>query len=151
MAPRRRKQKNHDNIPALQILQLLIRRYCCWNCFQMGHNRHQCPFPRIISCSYCRKPGVLSQQCNCDFSKLNSSHYRNCRNVETTSSMELVRHENLVSVPNPENNDVPVLQENLLISISNNNDEPTTEQDPTESEQEDLLEIHAEDEPLDEL
>lgn len=152
MAPRRRKPNHQKNIPALQILQLLIRRYCCWNCFQMGHNRHQCPLPRIIACSYCRKPGVLTHQCNCEFSRFNSSYPRNHgANVRPVANDELPNYGNVVCVPNAENNNMPILRENLVISIRNNEDEPVNEPESTESEPDEFLELDAEDEPLDEM
>lgn len=49
----------------------LIRKNCCWNCLQLGHMRFQCPFPRMIRCSFCRKPFVLSVNCTC---RINEFH-----------------------------------------------------------------------------
>jgi hypothetical protein len=42
-----------------------IRLLSCWNCFQLGHVRFQCPFPKNNICSFCRRPGIRSCDCSC--------------------------------------------------------------------------------------
>ena len=37
----------------------------CWRCGQRGHVRKHCRNPRVLFCSRCRKPGVLSMNCPC--------------------------------------------------------------------------------------
>lgn len=148
MAPtnsRRNKKINQNNI-ATRILQHLIRSHCCWNCFQLGHNRHQCPFPRSISCSYCRRPGVYSNQCKCTRRNSQVRYAQYVEYVPSTSS----NYENTVHVPNTEKNNIESQRENLVVFI-NNNSNKNNEEHEEHSEQEEYLEIDAEDESLEDL
>lgn len=50
-----------------------IRDKCCWNCFEVGHLRFQCPKPKVEACSFCQTSGVRSNACSCTESKLHFS------------------------------------------------------------------------------
>lgn len=148
MAPnrlRRNKNRNQTN-SAIHILQHLIRRYCCWNCYQLGHNRHQCPFPRSISCSYCRRPGVLSTQCNCTN---HTSHVRRAQFVDNVSHFEGT-YERTVHVPNIEKNNIESQRENLIVFVDNQPSQ-NNENEESDVEPEEYLEINAEDESLEDI
>lgn len=149
MAPNRfRRKKNlNQNNSAIQILQHLIRMYCCWNCFQLGHNRHQCPFPRSISCSYCRRPGVLSSQCRCTTP---NSYVRRIQRVQNVSS-DIGNYESNVHVPNIEKNNIESQRENLVVFVNNNNSSGNIIEEDNSSETEEYLEINAEDESLEDI
>ena len=66
---RNRKPNRINNqqymIHTLQLLQSFMRSYSCWNCHQIGHTRHQCRFPKVDSCSFCKRTGIKTIECGC--------------------------------------------------------------------------------------
>lgn len=119
----RRNRNRRSNRIAQQIVQQIIRISCCWNCFQFGHTRHQCPHPREVRCSYCRLPGVQTMQCKCNAA---ISHRRSERNqlqpplIQNSLQNEIF--DSTVMVPNINENSYEE-QENLVVLVDNQNEE----------------------------
>ncbi|KAL5288104.1 hypothetical protein ACFFRR_008763, partial [Megaselia abdita] len=122
---------------ALQKFNNLIRKLCCWNCFQIGHKRFQCPYPKQPSCSFCRKPSILSVDCGC---KQSLEHFAKL-NVETVPNY----NENVI-VPINQPNGVTEYQsdENLMIIIENK----SSNEEGFQGNEDDFLEINAETDSL---
>lgn len=132
-------------------LDQLIRKNCCWNCLQIGHLRFQCPYPKTIRCSFCRKPFVLTINCNCrgQNTKIDvpehqrQESYNHCEE----NLNDPTNHEYSVSVVVPvklENGSIhSVIEDNIVVFIDNSKDQ--------EEEDKDILEIHAETDSLNEL
>lgn len=131
-------------------LNEIMRKLCCWNCFQTGHKRFQCPFPKVNLCSFCRRPFILSVECGCPQSKahLDVSEHQignvpsiniNGSLKDSTNDLSMSYNENVV-VPIHHGNSLAGYEtlDNMVVVVDNNNDM-------------DILEIHAEDESLDNL
>lgn len=123
------------------------RKDCCWNCFKIGHLRFQCPYPKRVLCSFCKNPGVRSCDCSCS---------------------EARKHFNPISVEIPqnlpiENMEIPNYNENVLVPINNGNDSQYQEMENyvifvvnnlneiDEEEDKDIIEIHPENEDLENI
>lgn len=124
-------------------LNKLIRELCCWNCFQFGHKRFQCPYPKQTRCSFCRKPSVLSVECGCDLSQ------ENLVLIEPQVVNEIANYDQNVMVPvNQPNGEIEYQQnENLVFILGNDN----LSNEEIDHEGDDILEIHAETDSLDDL
>lgn len=144
----------------MQLINQLFRRVCCWNCFQIGHLRFQCPFPRAIRCSFCRKPFVLSTDCNCRYqNSLNVSEHQYKRSSKRThkkksslskSDLRSKYNENVVVPIHASNGEIyPVEVDNLVVFVEN--EKIDERMDIKENEDMDILEIHAETESLENL
>lgn len=116
-------------------LNEIIRHLCCWNCFQTGHKRFQCPFPKVDSCSFCRRPQVKSTSCGCPASRAHIKH----QNVVP----ELHNYNENVVVPIVEGNAVARYKkmDNLVVIVENE----------VVDDDQDYIELHAESESLDYL
>lgn len=125
-------------------LNKMIRQLCCWNCFQTGHNRFQCPFPKTPSCSYCRKPSVLSINCGCDLSRADLPLQEN--NEQVVENMPEYDANVLVPV-NDENGFIGYQEnQNIILVVENHPDESNEEENNYEEETDetdDILEINA--------
>lgn len=139
------------------LINQLIRRFCCWNCFQIGHLRFQCPFPRAIRCSFCRRPYVLSTNCNCRYQNHSNalqprkrSKRDHQRKFSLSNSKIKQNYDQDVIVPMHASNGEmhPVKVDNIVVFVNRDNEE-TFNKD--ENEDMDILEIHAEDESLENI
>lgn len=103
-----------NNRLSRKTLRRTEREGVCWNCFQKGHLRFQCPYPKRKFCSYCRAPNVMTSECNCQ-------------------SNEIIAPENIQEI-------IPPIEEfeNIQVQIHY----------VQEDDDQDILEICAEDEPL---
>lgn len=133
---RNHRYKRNFNI-SIRLLQQFIRSYSCWNCHQVGHTRHQCPHPKSFSCSYCKTPGIRTVDCGCN------------QLVAIQPQPQENNHplENLIIENNPP-------MENLIIEVDNDNYVPENieqEVDTETDENIEYLELHAEDDSLDDL
>lgn len=141
------KKFNRKNEKRIRHLNKLIRQNCCWNCLQGGHLRFQCPYPKMTRCSFCRKPFVLSINCNCkDSSQIQgvSAHLTN-RNaeiqaVDDTEPFHVERV--LVSLTQNESDVDP----NILVFVENDVEIPKEDE-----EDKDILVINTDHEFLDEI
>lgn len=129
---RRNNTRNRRNNE--RKLNEIIRHLCCWNCFQIGHKRFQCPFPKVNSCSFCRKPQVMSTECGCPASR---AHL-----VVPEPQNIAHNYEQNVIVPINDGNEVAGYQEmdNLMVVVDNDIHDDL-----------DYIELHAESESLDDL
>lgn len=132
------------------------RQNCCWNCYRSGHLRFQCPYQKLISCSFCRQPGVLTSECTCCESRSDScvsEHRResgrslysitdptNVRKTEYGSFQENV----IVPISTEHNRMKYKTVDNIVVLIQNNVEEK-------EEEDLDYIEIHAENESLEDI
>lgn len=133
----RRKQRSLEN-----KMNNMIRQLCCWNCFQVGHKRFQCPFLKTPCCSFCRKPSVLTVNCGCDLSKAHIGLHIRRNPMKKQPS----KYENDVIVPkvNEQNGSVEYKRDdNLVVFIEN---ESTDQNEETIDN--DILEIHVDNEFL---
>lgn len=121
----------------------LMRQLCCWNCFQLGHKRFQCPFPKQNSCSFCRKPSILSTECGCALSRQNVSLYN--RRQQFAERIPTYDNDVLVPVVNNENGAVEYKRNDNLVIVVSNNENEETEND------EDILIIDADTNSLNEF
>lgn len=148
--------RNHYNNKKTEkkyrTLNRLIRKNCCWNCLQIGHLRFQCPYPKMIRCSFCRKPFVLTINCDCrgrssNVSDVSAHQEQRCSNAE--QNMIPLNQEYSVSVMVPVNFENgtthSVIEDNIVVFVDNAQEQVDNEDDR------DILEIHAESESLDEL
>lgn len=96
----------------------MIRQLCCWNCFQVGHKRFQCPFAKQICCSFCRKPSIRSVECGCELSREYVGLHNHRQNyTERNPSYD---EDVLVPVVNDQNGAVKYKRnDNLLIFVDN--------------------------------
>lgn len=126
----RRRQIQNRN------LNKIIRNICCWNCFQVGHKRFQCPYPKINICSFCRRPGVLSVNCECKGSK---KHFRAYQS-EKVMVDSIPNYNPNVEIPILNGNEVAGYEEveNLMVVVDNENED-------------EYLELHAESDSLEDL
>lgn len=135
----------------------VIRKNCCWNCFQLDHLRFQCPYPRISRCSFCRKPYVRSCDCVCSEAR---RHFHVPEHNDGNSSCHLSEevkvteygtfHKNILVPSNVEGKDTKfVLNENLVVFVENEVQDEQRNQE--EEEDKDIIEIHAEEYSLDEI
>lgn len=139
-----RRKRNNSNNQVLQLLFRLIRSYSCWNCHQIGHTRHQCPYPKSISCSYCKRPGVRTIDCGCCYENKQilptSSH-----NVPAASTAP-AGYDLVVMVPDSNIPNEYKEQDNLMVFVDNEHDNDSNEGTDTE-----FLELDAEQDSLDDL
>lgn len=146
--------RNHNRIEKKnRRLNQLIRKKCCWNCMQIGHLRFQCPYPRTIRCSFCRKPFVLTINCDCRGQNLNidvSEHQvQELPNLDENRTPPMnEEYSAAVLVPmNLEDGSIQEnIQDNLVVFVDNNEIE-----DEKYEEDRDVLEINAETDSLDEM
>lgn len=145
MQPSNFKRTSRNSRRKQKSLNRKIRQLSCWNCFQFGHVRFQCPFPKSNVCSFCRRPGIRSCDCPCPDAR---NHFNVINNVQI---------ENL----NNEIVDVPQYNLNVMVPV-NGNDENVhyeevnniivfLENDLNEEEDKDYIDIHAENEDLSEM
>lgn len=148
MPPKRihRRKRANFNIQTIQLLQQLLRSCSCWNCHQVGHTRHQCPYPKSISCSFCKTPGTRTIDCKCNH-QLFQIPINNNPSVDNPA-VEVV-------VPSPQLQNIqPEDRENIIVVIENDNMPNETLERDTETESNegtDYLELDAEDSSLDDL
>lgn len=128
--------ENRRSILQRQKRQRNRRLKCCWNCFNKGHLRFQCPEPKRISCSFCRKPNILSSDCACQTISLHPIEVHEIQAANYNLFVELPRIQ-----PDEARN-----VDNLVIVIEN-------PPNPSSDEEVDLdiLEIHPEDDCLDDI
>lgn len=128
-------------------LNNMIRQLCCWNCFQVGHKRFQCPFIKTPSCSFCRKPSVLSVNCGCELSTTyNGLH--NHRRIVNNAVVPNYEENVIVPVVDNQNGAIQYREDDNLVIFINNQDEQNETQEAVD---EDILEIHADKESLEDL
>lgn len=142
----RNRKFNRRHERAVRHLNTLIRKNCCWNCLQVGHLRFQCPYPKMTRCSFCRKPFVLSVNCNCKYStKIQGvpAHQRIHESfIQPVDPQPIHVERVLVSVHESESD----LKDNIVVCIENDC------QSPEEGEEdEDILEISTETDFLNEI
>lgn len=147
MPPKRnnRRKKYNSNNEIFQLLNRLIRLHSCWNCHQIGHTRHQCPLPKSISCSYCKKPGVRTIDCGCCNQQCLPTTHRH----PSPAPMAEAGFDLLVMVPDSNEPNQYKEQDNLMVVIDNcntENENPSDENTDTE-----FLELDAEQDSLDDL
>lgn len=116
-------------------LNEIIRHLCCWNCFQTGHKRFQCPFPKVNRCSFCRRPQVMSINCGCSAS-------RDHLVIPEHQNAVIHNYNQNVVIPIAEGNEVAYQEMDNLVVVGEN--EAVTEDL-------DYIELHAESESLDDL
>ena len=63
--PRHRRRRNRPNVQPYHQDNPTSRSNVCWNCFECGHLRFQCPMPKQSACSFCRTPNVRTIECAC--------------------------------------------------------------------------------------
>lgn len=137
-----RHKNNRQRQLAEKRLKTLIRDLSCWNCFQFGHKRFQCPYPKQNRCSFCRKPYVLSVDCGCDLARQNF-------NVVKPQVVNVIPNyaENVIVPVRQLNGEVEYQQnDNILVIVGNENMNAENIKDG-----EDYLEINAETESLSDL
>ena len=135
------KQQNpikHNSVKTRLDQSFLRRKQCCWNCFKIGHLRFQCPEPKRVMCSFCRKPATLSIECTC---RSNPSQDIQL-NPHEIASLQIAEFPEFVAVPNAQADEYVQL-ENLAVVIENDMSQYNYEND--------ILEIPMEYEPLDEI
>lgn len=131
-----------------------IRRSCCWNCFQTGHLRFQCPFPKVEVCSFCRHPGIRSSECNCPEARAHFNVSDKFANEEHIRNSVLPYQLNVV-VPVNAHCEQPqyVEKDNLVVFVENNqsieDDEVITEL--CDEEDADVIELFAEEDDLSQI
>lgn len=141
---RRNRNVNRNRTAKLEKrFNSLVRKNVCWNCFQVGHKRFQCPHPKQSSCSFCRRPSVLSVECGCELSREQLA----ARSLEIVD--EIPNYNENVMVPVNQPNGVIEYQQddNLMIVIENE----AVIEGRSENDEEDFLELHAETESLSDL
>lgn len=130
-----------------------IRRKCCWNCFQTGHLRFQCPFPKVEVCSFCRHPGIRSSECKCTEAR---AHFNVSENIaaEVVESISPSYQLNVV-VPMNAHLENPQYEErdNIVVFVDNHQ---STESDDLitelyDEEDADIIELYAEEDDLSEM
>lgn len=88
--PRTRMERK-DNHPKLKC-RMKTEKYCrdtdCWNCGAKTHKKNQCPHPRSLRCSRCRREGVMTSECSCR-QRANSSVSPNMNRIETAVLLTL--------------------------------------------------------------
>lgn len=121
-------------------LNKIIRHMCCWNCFQVGHKRFQCPYPTSRSCSFCRRPQVLTVECGCEASR---EHLGIPENQEPPN-IEIPNYNPDVVVPVLNGGQVAKYEEvdNLVVFVENQ---------AMDDNDLDTLELHAESDNLEDL
>lgn len=60
-----RREVNNTRCSSRPTIRKYSRSSDCWNCGLPYHVSKDCKAPRIIRCSFCRKPGVRSDTCDC--------------------------------------------------------------------------------------
>lgn len=131
----RKNRKQQRNVE--KKMNNMIRQLCCWNCFQVGHKRFQCPFAKQICCSFCRKPSIRSIECGCELSR----QYIGLHNRRPIHEEQQPSYENDVLVPEYKQKD------NIVIVVDN-----TKKQDEEGEEVDnDCLEINADTDSLNDL
>lgn len=132
-----------------------IRSNCCWNCFEVGHLRFQCPQPKIEICSFCRTSGVQSSNCSCVESRLHfavpEQKEVDINNHCIEESVKLTEYgpiqENVIVPVNVGENIVRYIpKENMIVFVTNTH---AITNEPANDEDRDILEIHPEDDCLD--
>lgn len=127
-----------------------MRQSCCWNCFQIGHLRYQCPFPKVEVCSFCRHPGTRSSDCNCPEAKAHfNRHVPTVTHVRTNSQLFALN----VVVPINAHSENPHYEEkdNIVVFVDNHQnseEEDYTIQELYDDEDADILELYAEEDDL---
>lgn len=137
----RRNKRSFEN-----KLNNMIRQFSCWNCLQLGHRRFQCPYVKMQCCSFCRKPSVLTVNCGCELSVLHVDLHSRRRKVKKPKQPQ---YENHVIVPqvNEQNGSVEYKEDANIVVYIDNDQEKQNE----ESVNDDILEIHADDESLENI
>lgn len=140
-----RKNRKNDNkaVKFERKLNSLFRKNCCWNCFQVGHKRFQCPYPKIYNCSFCRRPSVLSVECGCELSRQQLAPRRFENGNQITNYNENI----MVPVNQPNGSIEYQPNENLMVVIENEMLYEEISQDVND----DVLEIHAESDSLSDI
>lgn len=155
---RKKSIKKKRSKSSKNYVNKLIRKNCCWNCFQLDHLRFQCPYFKSLKCSFCRKPDVRSSECNCSESRRHFHVPEHNDEVPANYLNEEVRvteygsFSQKVLVPLNNDGETPsyVLNENIVVFIENESCNDKEKQDE-EEEDKDILEIHAEDCLLDDI
>lgn len=144
----KKKSSNNQGRNLFLLLQRMQRLYSCWNCHQFGHTRHQCQLPRTISCSFCRKPGILTVDCRCQNKHQPHRFNRPYQRTEYLSTS--VSYNSNVRVPDGNQPNSYVPRENLVVVVPND-ERNEEEMETNEVEEEEYLEIHPESDSLDEM
>lgn len=154
MLPKRQEPKKNLR-PIFKRLgrKLENRNNCCWNCFETGHLRFQCSLPKIQICSFCRRKGVKTTECSCIESRLHfavSEHEEVDKKEQKIENIKITEYgpfqENVTVPVNIDGSKVKyVPKENLVVFVANDHNMIEEEEDR------DFIEIHPEDDCLDQL
>lgn len=132
-----------------------IRRRCCWNCFQTGHLRFQCPFPKVEACSFCRHPGIRSSECKCSDARAYFNVSENIAIEETKGNCISPSYQLNVVVPINGHLENPQYEErdNIVVFVDNHQ---STESDEVitelyDEEDADIIDLYAEEDDLSEI
>lgn len=133
-----------------------IRKRCCWNCFQTGHLRYQCPFPKVDICSFCRHPGTRSSECKCLDSRTHFSTSIPIVTQPTENSNVLPNYELNVVVPMNAHLENPQYEEmdNIVVFVDNNqniHEDDDNISNLYDEEDADIIELYAEEDDLSEM
>lgn len=141
---RRDRKVNRNRTAKLENrFNSLIRKNVCWNCFQVGHKRFQCPHPKQSSCSFCRRPSVLSVECGCELSRQKLA-VRSREIVDETPNY----NENVIVPVNQPNGVIEYQQDdNLMIVIESE----AVIEEKSENDEDYVLEIYADTDSLSDL
>lgn len=144
---------------AKNFVNQIIRKNCCWNCFQLDHLRFQCPYPKASKCSFCRKPDIRSSECNCSESRRHfhvpeqndealADHFND--KVRVTEHGSFSQN---VLVPLNHGGDIPkyIMNENIVVFVENEICNGKEKKDEEDEEDKDIIEIHAEEYSLDDI
>ena len=122
------------------------RNNCCWNCFQAGHMRFQCPMRKTISCSFCRKRNILTANCPCNEYK--GSIKQNSileLSILELKSVQKTNYPVHVQVPKTQSDEY-ISRDNIIVLINNENVDLNSD-----DEDGDILELHPEDDCLEDI
>lgn len=152
----RKPNKNNRRRSKKANLNQQIRQLCCWNCFQQGHLRFQCPFPKVEVCSFCRKPGIRSSNCSCDAARQHfnvSVQPDQNDKIAQMNSIALSYQENvLVPVNAHEENPQFEERDNIVIFLENHqSDEDEMITELYDEDDTDVLDLYAEEDDLSKL
>ena len=125
----------------------MTRKNYCWNCFNSGHMRFQCPFQKKISCSFCRKPNILTSDCTCN-EYVGSPQRRNIQNL-SNNELQAIQGSNYpaqVQVPITQSDEY-ACRDNLVVIVNNS----IPEIDSDDEDDRDILELYAESDSLEDI